>query len=244
MSPGVRGLIDGILGRRDGPAKEFHSDAYQRHNHRRLEHLASLGLDLAGSSVLEVGAGIGDHTSFFLDRGCRVVSGDARADNVAVLRARHPQIEVHELDLDEPPAEAPGAFDVVYCYGLLYHLTKPAEAIEFMARCCRRLLLLETCVSFGDDESVNPCVERVEVPSQSVRGRGCRPTRPWVFNALRRHFEHVYMPTTQPWHEEFPLDWTGPAPHGRLTRAVFVASRSPMENAVLVERIPAVQARH
>jgi hypothetical protein len=34
---------------------------------RRLEHLASLGLSLA-AMFLEVGAGVGDLTSFFLDR--------------------------------------------------------------------------------------------------------------------------------------------------------------------------------
>ncbi len=47
------------------PLASFATDDYRRHNSRRLEHLATLGLDLAGRKVLEVGAGIGDHTSFF-----------------------------------------------------------------------------------------------------------------------------------------------------------------------------------
>jgi hypothetical protein len=54
------------------PIDVFHSAHYQRHNQRRQEHLASLGLDISGATVLEVGAGIGDHTSFFLDRGCQI----------------------------------------------------------------------------------------------------------------------------------------------------------------------------
>jgi len=41
---------------------DFHSVGYLRHNARRLEHLNSLGLDISGRSVLELGAGIGDHT--------------------------------------------------------------------------------------------------------------------------------------------------------------------------------------
>ena len=52
-------------------AAEFHTDHYLRHNQRLLEHLATLGLPIAGRTVLEVGAGIGDLTSFFLDRAIR-----------------------------------------------------------------------------------------------------------------------------------------------------------------------------
>ena len=52
----------------------FRSPQYRRHNARRQEHLASLGLDLRHKSVLELGAGVGDHTVFFLDRDCVVTS--------------------------------------------------------------------------------------------------------------------------------------------------------------------------
>src|SRR5438045_257276 len=48
---------------------EFLSPAYQSHNIARLQHLDSLGLDLSGKRVLEVGAGVGDHTLFYLYRG-------------------------------------------------------------------------------------------------------------------------------------------------------------------------------
>ena len=58
----------------------FRSDHYQRHNRRRQEHLATLELPIAGRSVLEVGAGIGDHTAFFTDRGCRVTATDGRPE--------------------------------------------------------------------------------------------------------------------------------------------------------------------
>ena len=47
-----------------------------RINRVRQEHLASLGLELHGKSVLEVGAGIGLHTDFFEERGCDVLSTD------------------------------------------------------------------------------------------------------------------------------------------------------------------------
>ncbi len=49
----------------NSPLACFQSEHYQRHNEKRLEHLASLNLPIADSTVLEVGAGIGDHTGFF-----------------------------------------------------------------------------------------------------------------------------------------------------------------------------------
>ncbi len=223
----------------------FWSSHYQRHNQRRQEHLACLGLNVANSSVLEVGAGIGDHTSFFLDRGCCVVSTEARPENLKLLKIRYPDMQTEYLDMDNPDdSKITGLFDIVYCYGLLYHLEHPNKAIEFMDRHCCKMLLLETCVSFGDGELINPVVESAESPTESVYGRGCRPTRKWIYNQLKKYFEFVYMPITQPNHEEFPIDWSFPPSGKFLLRAVFVASREQLSNKLLVEGIPMQQKRH
>ena len=224
------------------PRRAFHSTEYLRHNQRRQEHLATLGLDLAARSVLEVGAGIGDHTSFFLDRGCAVTVTEARKANLRVLRRRFPDLAVRHLDLDRPDPSLAGRWDVVYCYGVLYHLSRPAEALRYLAHRCGSLLLLETCVTPGDAVALNPQAEARANPTQAVSGMGCRPTRPWVVQQLAALFEHVYVPITQPWHEEFPDDWTA-APRDRLTRAVFVASRSALDTPLLTASLPARQPR-
>ena len=240
----AKNIIKKMLKIRTPPVKAFHSDHYQLHNQRRQEHLATLGLDIAGSTVLEVGAGVGDHTGFFLDRRCQVVSTDARPENLEILGLRYPQLQVSQLDLDCPHAATIKAgFDIVYCYGLLYHLKRPAEAIDFMAARCRKMLLLETCVSSGDGESINPCKEHAESPSQSVSGVGCRPTRKWIYNQLKGHFECVYMPITQPDHEEFPLDWSSVSSPNTLVRSIFIGSRYKLTNPLLVEDIPMHQKR-
>jgi ubiquinone/menaquinone biosynthesis C-methylase UbiE len=200
-------------------------------------------LDLHGATVLEVGAGIGDHTSFFIDRGCKVVSTEARESNLEIIRSRYPDIEVRHLDCDNPDPDFNERFDIVYCYGLLYHLNKPAEAIDFMSRRCKKMLLLETCVSVGDGDSIHLCAEDPNNPTQAISGRGCRPTRYWVFNQLKKHFEFVYLPMTQPNHEEFPIDWTVAPDPNMFTRAVFIASRQRLDNKLLIEEIPMHQKR-
>jgi hypothetical protein len=180
------------------PREEFSGRHYLRHNRRRQEHLATLGLQLAGRSVIEVGAGIGDHTEFFLDRECSVLTSEGRPENVQILRDRFPYIAVRWLDLDDPDPDFHESAEVVYCYGTLYHLSRPERALEFMADACTDLLLVETCVSFGEGQELNPVDEPVEHPSQSLSGRGCRPTRAWVFDRLGSLFPFVYVPRTQP----------------------------------------------
>ena len=93
------------------PEKDFWSGHYTRHNQRRQEHLASLNLSIAGRTVLETGAGLGDHTGFFLDRGCNVIVTDARPENLRRLRQRLPSCQVEFLDLDRPPDQGDAADD-------------------------------------------------------------------------------------------------------------------------------------
>src|SRR5208337_4629902 len=123
-------VVRQVPGFRIAPEREFHSDRYLALTQRRLEHLATLRLPIEGRTVLEVGAGIGDLTSFFLDRECRVIATDGRPANVAILRRRFPSLEVRLLDVERGQAPDDLRAEVVCCYGLLYHLSRPAEALR------------------------------------------------------------------------------------------------------------------
>jgi len=234
-----------ILPRFD-PVLNFHSDAYLRHNARRQEHLASLHIPVAGMSVLEVGAGIGDHSHYFLDRGCRVTITETRASSLAYVRQRFPASDVRRLDMEHPPEQFAGApFDIVYCYGLLYHLSNPSQALRFLRASTGTMLLLETCVSFAQKPGVNLTEETQKSPTQAFGGMGCRPSRPWVWDELRKLYPHVYVPRTQPNHEEFPTDWNAPQEHAAsLQRAIFVASLQPVANEMLSPALLMQQRRH
>jgi len=222
----------------------FHSHHYMRHNARRLEHLASLGITVSGMSVLEVGAGIGDHSHYYLDRECSITITEAREDNLSLLRERYPNQRIASLDMDNPKKVTNTSFDIIHCYGLLYHLKNPKEALEFLGENTKSTLFLETCVSFGSDKQIHLTTENQDIPSQASSGMGCRPTRNWIFSELKKSFKYVYIPKTQPHHEEFPIDWNNQANHtASLQRAIFIASHKEIKNSMLSKKLLNVQKR-
>jgi len=223
---------------------DFSSPAYQQNNIARLQHLESLGLDLSRKNVLEIGAGIGDHTLFYLFRNCRVLAVEGRP-RLARKLSKRLDVEAVVIDLDREPEklERLGQFDFVHCYGLLYHLSDPARLLASIAR-VGKCLLLETCVSFGQGRRTNTCEEDRAIFSQALHGKGCRPTREWIFEELKLHFQYVYSTKTQPHHAEFPTEWDFPASAaGPLKRAVFVASKACILNPYLVAALPEKQVR-
>jgi SAM-dependent methyltransferase len=218
----------------------FHSDWYLQLTARRLEHLASLRLEVAGATVLEVGAGVGDQSHYYISRGARVTITDARPDTVEYLKSRYPGCKVLCVDIEDPRPLRGAEFDVVHCYGLLYHVRDPLAALQFLSRCCNRMLLLESCVAF-DQELTGVAVairEDKNSPIAAISGIGCLPTRLWLFEKLKLLFEHVYIPKTQPNHEQFPVDWEEPEKRRhRLSRAIFIASRSEIDNEMLTRSL-------
>jgi hypothetical protein len=207
-----------------------------------MDHLASLGLDLSGKRVIEVGAGIGLLGAFFEARGCRLLSTEGRADNLAEMQRRFPQREVKQVDLDrDSDLSALGRFDAAFCYGTLYHLARPQQALAALAG-VSDLLLLETCLTPGAHSDVH-LVREGPSHNQALAGVGCRPTRPWIMDTLRSLWGHAYTTVDQPNHPDFETDWLVPYKHGNH-RAVFVASRTPLRLPKLIESPPDRQRRY
>jgi SAM-dependent methyltransferase len=208
-------------------------------NLARQAHLASLGLDLTNKRVLEVGAGIGMHTPFFLERDCEVTVTDARPENVAEIGRRLPGVKSAQVNLEiDRPIEL-GRFDVIYCYGLLYHLSNPERALGRLADVCDGTLLLESAVSPGTHDELL-LVRDPDAFNQSVSGIGCRPTRLWVLNRLKSLLGYGYIPRTQPNHVDFPADWIH-APIQTMHRSIFVGSRTRLVLPTLADSVPTMQ---
>ena len=206
-------------------------------NQARQDHLATLSLDLSNKTVLEVGAGIGLHTQFFLDRGCTITVTDGDPANVAAIRERHPERDVRLLNLDlAADLNEFGRFDIIYCYGTLYHLQHPEEALARLASVCDGQILVETIVAPGAYAELHLVTEPPS-SDQAVGGIGCRPTRLWVLQELKRHFGHAYTTVTQPDHQDFELDWKLTKGSGNM-RAVFIGSRDPLDLPTLRSDLP------
>lgn len=223
-----------------GGLGDYRSARWMRNNARRLEFLASLRLPVTSRTVLELGAGIGDHTEYFLDRSCTVTAVEGRAAAVEVLRARFEGIKavtVREMDLDPPLADDLGAFDVVVCLGLLYHVGHARELLEWAAARTGDLLIVETIVDPAPADRPPVAVEEDRtLPGASTHGTGSRVTRQWVWSVLADVLPHVYTPVGQVPHYEFPLDWRQPV-HA-TTRAIFIGSRHPIADPALVPWLP------
>ncbi|MCP4746733.1 MAG: FkbM family methyltransferase, partial [Desulfobacteraceae bacterium] len=210
-------------------------------NKSRLDHLASLGLNLEKLSVLEVGSGVGSLTGFFEKLDCSILSTDVRQANIEEHGRRFPHRRIEFADLSRPGSHDHfGLFDIVFCYGALYHLSNPELAIKDLSHVCDHLFILETCVNPADNGEVNPVAEPRESLDQSIEGIRCRPARNWILSKLRKYFPYVYITASQPDHTDFPLKWPASSANS-LTRSVFVASRQPIDSKILLQHLPAIQ---
>jgi precorrin-6B methylase 2 len=234
------------------PRAIFHHPRYLQSVFRRLEQLAVLSLPIEFRTVLEIGAGIGDMTSFFLDRGCTVTSVEPREENIEIFRARYSQYPLYEAgrlrtvqstiaDLAKHEVEP---HDVVCCQQVLNFVPDPESAIAVVASCAKELLLLETGCDSGegrDDDEIRVREYDPSDPSGSITGNAYLPTRRWIFNRLKRHFPYVYVALLQAQFSTFSLYWGRADVAGGHSRLLFVASRSPLDNALLADFVPTVQ---
>lgn len=190
-------------------------------NAARIDHLRSLGLNLENRTVLEPGCGIGHLTGFWEDRNCRVTSTELQLANIVENVSRHPGRERVLCRGVESGFGDLGRFDVVFCYGLLYHVRDPEQLLRHMAEVCDDLLLLETMVHPVDDGQIH-LYPQVDGPDQGIGGPAYRPSRNWVMDKMGHLMGFQYVSVSQPNYPDFPASWPGTAP---VCRSVFVGSR-------------------
>ncbi|MHB8500494.1 MAG: class I SAM-dependent methyltransferase [Candidatus Acidiferrales bacterium] len=206
----------------------------------RMDHLESLGLPLEGRKVLDVGAGVGHLAQYFVRRGCDVTCTDGRASNIDRMRELYPGLKSAVCDVQTEALSRLGMFDVVFCYGLLYHLESPVAAMRNMASVCREIILLETQVC----DHVLPILRMGQEDTsadQALTGLGGRPSPSYVTMIFRNvGFEHIYAPKIPPAHPDFRFRWKSTGTTGKKKhpiRCVFVASRNKLPEERLVSLI-------
>lgn len=200
----------------------FKTRNYQLINQARLDHLATLPLELKGKTVLELGSGPGDLSDYFLAQGCALTSVEGCADLLSAAAARH-EARSHSrwsgFCYDVMTNLSPGGcrYEVIFAYDLLYHLADPEGFLNYVAALKPGLFLLETCVTseFSSDEAFH--------------GQSCHPSRKWLWDALNDRFDFVYACRSQPNHPEFPLDWGSNTAEKARSRTILVAANQPLD---------------
>ncbi|WP_426235890.1 class I SAM-dependent methyltransferase [Pararhizobium sp. DWP1-1-3] len=107
----------------------------------------TFGHNLTGLSIADLGCLEGGYTAGFARRGMIAKGIEVRQSNIDNCETVRQGLGLQNLSFskdDVQNLEKYGAFDVIFCSGLLYHLDRPKAFIEIMARCATKMLILHT----------------------------------------------------------------------------------------------------
>ena len=216
---------------------EFYCNDATSLNKSRLIHLESLNLDLENKTVFETGCGgKGDNTKYLLDKNCKVTLNDAREENILCLMkniGKKLPYNTWDLNNDIPQDKK---YDIVFSYGLLYHLGKPLNGIKNFSNICTDMLILSTGgLMNGKDEGI-VFKKEPDRKEQSSTGTGCQPGRKTILNELKKYFKYVYHPKSLPNHKDYPKKW----PTNKPNRFIMIASRKELNNENLTTTLPKI----
>jgi SAM-dependent methyltransferase len=96
------------------------------------------------TNAVDAGCGVGFFSQTLADCGLNVCGFDGREENVTEARRRFPHIPFEQGDIEEKAILELGRFDLVLCFGLLYHLENPLLAIRNLHGLTEKCLLLES----------------------------------------------------------------------------------------------------
>jgi FkbM family methyltransferase len=155
------------------------------------------------STALDAGCGVGFFGKILQDAGLSVRAFDGRIENVEEARSRFPQVSFERGNVENPDIRKLGQFDLVLCFGLLYHLENPFLAIRNLYALTGKCLLLESMCFPGED----PWMLLREEPNredQSLTDVAFYPTEGGLVKMLyRAGFTWVYRVSTLPDHDDF-----------------------------------------
>ncbi len=148
---------------------------------RRKEHFFDpmvklFGGSLRGKRVLDLGCNAGFWSLNAIEAGADFVQGvDVRQMHIDQARFVFETLEVdpgrydfslgNVFDLDP---EALGQFDIVLCLGLLYHINRPIELLQNIARLNTDLLLIDTAVDSAPQSFLRIVHEPTDDPRNAV----------------------------------------------------------------------------
>jgi SAM-dependent methyltransferase len=191
--------------------------------------LAELAPKLNLQTAIDVGCGLGYFSQFLKSSGLAVTAVDGRQQNVDEAQRRFPQIVFQQCDAQDSALRGFGQFDLVFCFGLLYHLENPLLAIRHLHAMTTKLLLVEGVIFPGEDP-IMALVDEELHDDQGLNHIAFYPTEACLVKMLYRcGFSQAYGLARQPDHPDYHS-----SPDSRRVRTVLVASRSPIASKLLM----------
>lgn len=174
----------------------FDKDHYLSLNSSRAKTLGDLlsqfRTQLNLQTAIDIGCGVGFFSEFLRSNGLRVKGVDGRGENIQEARSRHPGIDFTAGDAENLPTEQMGKFDLVLCFGLLYHLENPFRAIRSLERLTEKVLFVEGMCIPGD-QAVMELLEEPTSEDQGFHNVAFYPTEKCLIKMLHRAgFPFVY----------------------------------------------------
>lgn len=207
--------------------RPFDQPHYRQMNQARActirNTIARLAPLLPLHTALDAGAGLGFFSQTLFECGLQVRGFDGRAENAAESRRRFPHIPFDQADLQDRDVLNLGQFDLVLCFGLLYHLENPLLAVRHLRGLTKQCLLLESMCVPDDRPSLLLREEPHEV-DQSLTDVAYYPSELSLIKMLyRAGFAFVYRVAPLPDHEDFRE-----TREHRRKRTVLLASAAPV----------------
>jgi SAM-dependent methyltransferase len=176
-------------------------------------------------SCVDVGAGPGWFAGRLTARGLAVTGLEGREELVEIARTRVPEAQFRQIDVERPDEMAGiESADLVFCFGLLYHLENPFAAIRSLRRLTGKVLLLETQI-IPSDAPIAQLIEEGRNATQGLTHCSLVPSRAALLKMLERAgFAHLYEWRRPIEHADFIET---PARHRR--RGIFLAANEPLD---------------
>ncbi len=191
---------------------------------RRVVARLKPALDL--SRAVDTGCGVGFFSQTLTECGLNVCGFDGRGENVTEARSRFPHIPFEQADIEGKAILELGQFDLVLCFGLLYHLENPLLAVRHLRGLTGKCLLLES-MCLPEEKTAMLLREEPNQEDQSLSDVAWYPSEGTLVKMLYRGgFGNVYRVIPLPDHEDFRET----TEHARR-RTVLLASTEPIDVA-------------
>jgi len=211
----------------------FDQKGYEELNRPReavvRELIAQVKVALPLATAVDVGCGVGYFSNVLHSLGLNVLGLDAREQNVLEARHRYPHIRFEVMNAEDSRALQFGQFDLVFCFGLLYHLENPFQVIRNLSAMTGQFALLEG-VCYPSKESVMVLVEEDELDDQGVNNIAFCPSEACLLQMLYRSgYKSCFLPRIMPAHPYY-----NPGEDSFRLRTLIAASKRQLEIPSLV----------